>query len=71
MDGSDPHPRASDSVGLVSPTVCISGKFPEDTDAAGPGSTFWASLVNRLVWKTKDELWQNKEKQDLNYDFLL
>lgn len=33
-------PRVSDSVGLEwAPQCCISNKFPDDSDAAGPGTT--------------------------------
>lgn len=35
---SGPHPSISDSVSLEeSQRICISDKFPDDADAAGPG----------------------------------
>lgn len=35
-------PRVSDSIGLgKGPRMCISGKFPSDTDAANQGTPCW------------------------------
>lgn len=42
----EPAPRVSDSAGLMwGPGICISNKFPSDSDAAGLGTTGCEALT--------------------------
>lgn len=43
----DPHPQSFwlSSSGVGPDKICISNKFPDHADAAGPGNTLWEPLV--------------------------